>query len=93
MARGIREDWDEEMYARAAGLKRVGFTQIEIAKRLGVPVGSVRARMRMLGVKSTMKGRIRGVGKFQYGPMVRDHLDSPYIVDEFLEMPEREGEE
>jgi hypothetical protein len=81
------------MYARAAGLKRVGFTQIEIAKRLGVPVGSVRARMRMLGVKSTVKGRIKGVGKFQYGPMVRDHLDSPHIVDEFLEMPEREGEE
>ena len=91
MPRGKKEDWDEEMYARAAGLKRAGFSQPEIAKRLGVPVGSVRARMQ--GVKSTIKGRSAAIGQFRCGPLTRDHLDSPRIVDEFLGMPEREGEE
>jgi DNA-binding Lrp family transcriptional regulator len=92
MPRGKIENWDEEMYARAAGLKRAGFSQPEIAKRLGVPVGSVRARMRMLGVKSAIKGRSMGIGQFRCGPLTRDYLDSPHIVDEFLGMPEREEE-
>lgn len=90
MPRGKAEDWDEEMYARAAGLKRVGFSQTEIAKRLGVPVGSVRARMRQLGVKSAIKGRSKPVGQFRCGPLTRSHLDTPHVVDEFLEMPEGE---
>jgi hypothetical protein len=93
MPRGKVENWDEEMYARAAGLKRAGFSQLEIAKRLGVPVGSVRARMRMLGVKSAIKGRSMAIGQFRCGPLTRDHLDSPRIVDEFLDMPEREEED
>lgn len=92
MPRGKAEDWDEEMYARAAGLKRVGFSQIEIARRLGVPVGSVRARMRKLGVKTTIKGRSKTIGQFRCGPITRDYLDSPQLVDEFLEMPEGEGQ-
>ena len=92
MPRGKAEDWDEEMYARAAGLKRVGFSQIEIARRLGVPVGSVRARMRMLGVKTAIKGRNKGIGQFKCGPLTRSYLDSPQLVDEFLEMSEGEGQ-
>jgi len=37
--------WDEEMVARAAGMKRAGFSNKVIAERLGVTEKAVQGRM------------------------------------------------
>jgi transposase len=57
MPRGVKEHWDEEMLARAAGMKRAGMTNKDIAARLGVSVGSVIGRMSRAGAKRRLDGR------------------------------------
>lgn len=52
MANGSTSPWDAELIARAAGLKRAGFSAKEIAKRLGVTAGAVNTKMSRTGAKS-----------------------------------------
>ncbi|HSG62923.1 MAG TPA: sigma factor-like helix-turn-helix DNA-binding protein [Pseudomonadales bacterium] len=52
MANRHTSPWDAELVARAAGLKRAGFSAKEIAKRLGVTVGAVNTKMSRTGAKS-----------------------------------------
>ena len=49
--RGKKEDWDDELLARAAGLKRAGFTLKQIAEKLDKPEGSVKLRLSRIGAK------------------------------------------
>lgn len=44
--------WDAELVARAAGLKRAGFSAKEIANRLGVTASAVSGKMSRTGAKS-----------------------------------------
>jgi len=67
MPRGVPEPWDEEMLARAAGMKRAGIPTATIAERLGVSIGSVRIRMYRMGAKRRLDGR-SGTGKTGLGP-------------------------
>jgi len=60
MPRGVPEPWDEEMLARAAGMKRAGIPTAAIAERLGVSIGSVANRLSRLGVRRKLNG---GVGR------------------------------
>jgi transposase len=57
MPRGVRDHWDEEMVARAVGMKRAGMTNKDIAARLGVSIGSVIGRMSRAGAKRRLDGR------------------------------------
>jgi predicted transcriptional regulator len=52
MANGSTSPWDAELIARAAGLKRAGFSAKEIAKRLGVTASAVSGKMSRTGAKS-----------------------------------------
>jgi Zn-dependent peptidase ImmA (M78 family) len=56
MSRNIREEWDEEMVARAAGMKRAGFANAEIAKRLGVTENAVRYKLYSIKAKRRLDG-------------------------------------
>ena len=88
-----RKVWDAEMVARAAGLKRAGFTTKVIAERLGVSASAVKNRMYRGGVQSRLDGRHgRFVSGFQTGPLTADVLDKQQIVNEYLELPEGEEE-
>jgi predicted RNA polymerase sigma factor len=83
--------WDAEMVARAAGLKRAGFTAKAIAERLGVTEDAVANRM------SRAKARVRLDGKsgkysFPKGPMTSDILQKMQRVEEYLEQPEKEDQ-
>lgn len=62
--------WDEEMVARAAGLKRAGFPAKVIAARLGVSLYAVECQMHRKGIKSRLDGRRCGKkGMVSFGPM------------------------
>jgi orotate phosphoribosyltransferase-like protein len=52
MANRHNSPWDAELIARAAGLKRAGFTSNAIAKKLGVTARAVNNKMSRTGVKS-----------------------------------------
>jgi hypothetical protein len=52
MANRHNSPWDAELVARAAGLKRAGFTSEAIAKRLGVTSKAVEGKMFRTGAKS-----------------------------------------
>jgi len=67
MPRGVPEPWDEEMLARAAGMKRAGIPTATIAKRLGVSLNSVANRLSRLGARRRLDGR-SGTGKTGLGP-------------------------
>ena len=54
--------WDEEMVARAAGLKRAGFPAKVIAQKLGVTARAVSAKMSRTGVK--LPPYVRGIRVF-----------------------------
>jgi hypothetical protein len=89
MPRGKPEPWDAETFARAAGLKRAGFTTKQIAEKLGVSVSAVKNRMYRSGVHSRLDGRWgRFVSGFQYGPLSGQVLNKLDRVDEFLGSPE-----
>ncbi len=62
--------WDAELIARAAGLKRAGFTSKAIAQKLGVTTKAVDGKMFRTGVKSpphiiNKRKAIRGYSKCQ----------------------------
>ena len=82
MPRGKKEEWDEEMMARAAGLKRAGFSIAMIAERLGVSVGSVRNRLLRAGAKVRLTGT-GGRGSLKYG---RRGLDVQDTIEGVIEM-------
>jgi len=52
MANRHNSPWDAELIARAAGLKRAGFTSKAIAQKLGVTPRAVDNKMVRTGVKS-----------------------------------------
>jgi hypothetical protein len=52
MANRHNSPWDAELVARAAGLKRAGFSAKAIAKRLGVTSKAVEGKMFRTGAKS-----------------------------------------
>jgi Cu/Ag efflux protein CusF len=83
--------WDAEMVARAAGMKRAGFSAKVIAERLGVTTGAVQSRM------SRAKARVRLDGKsgkysLRHGPLTSQALHKMQRVEEYLEQPEGEAE-
>jgi predicted transcriptional regulator len=87
--------WDAEMVARAAGLKRAGFSAKVIAEKLGVTENAVSNRM------SRAKARVRLDGKsgtyvshinFRSGRLSADLFSKHQRVDEYLEKPEGEVE-
>jgi DNA-binding Lrp family transcriptional regulator len=85
--------WDAEMVARAAGLKRAGFTAKVIAERLGVTIPAVRNRMRKAQARVRLDGKggnYCGHNNFQNGPITADIMHKVQLVDEYLERPEEE---
>jgi len=72
MPRGIREPWDAETLARAAGMKRAGITNAMIAKRLGVTESCVSNKLSKAKVKRRLDGR-SGTGRLGYG---RIHIEA-----------------
>ena len=52
MANRNNSPWDAELVARAAGLKRAGFTSKAIARRLGVTAAAVNNKMSRKKIKS-----------------------------------------
>ena len=85
--------WDEEMVARAAGLKRAGFTAKAIAKRLGVTEGAVRRRMQRAKARSRLDGKTgspMGYANFQSGRLTMYMAEKMQRVEEYLEQPEKE---
>jgi len=56
MPRGVPEPWDEELLARAAGMKRAGLSTATIAERLGVTLKSVTNRLSKIGARRRLDG-------------------------------------
>jgi len=54
MANQHNSPWDAELVARAAGLKRAGFTSKAIAQKLGVTAKAVNTKMSRTGAKSPL---------------------------------------
>lgn len=95
MPRGIVEPWDAEMFARAAGLKRAGFTPKVIAERLGVSVGSVKGRLSRGGVKSRLDGRGGNYGSddpFKKGPISLRNMEETIEAMSYMTSPEEQSE-
>lgn len=84
-----KEVWNTEMVARAAGLKRAGFTNKEIAERLGVTKNAVAARMHLAKAHARLDGRGRRY-LIQRGPLTLDIMGRDERVNEYLEKPEGE---
>jgi hypothetical protein len=85
--------WDAEMVARAAGLKRAGFSAKVIAERLGVTEKAVKARMHKAKARVRLDGKSGthvGRGSFQRGALSVDLFDKHQRVDDYLEKPEQE---
>jgi predicted transcriptional regulator len=82
--------WDAEMVARAAGMKRAGFTAKVIAERLGVTKAAVVARMSRAGAHVRLDGKT-GPNKTPRGPMTADIMRKMQRVEEYLEQPEEEN--
>ena len=83
--------WDAEMTARAAGLKRAGFSAKVIAERLGVTEKAVKARMLKAKVRIRLDGRggtHNGRSNFHSGRLTTDLFEKHQRVDEYLEKPE-----
>lgn len=80
--------WDAEMTARAAGMKRAGFTAKQISERLGVTPKAVNNKMQRTNVHSRLdgKGGMSGVHhNFQTGRLTADLLEKSQRVDEYLQ--------
>jgi hypothetical protein len=94
MPRGIIEPWDDEMFARAAGLKRAGFSSKVIAERLGVSVGSLRMRMQRGNVKARLDGRggNYGIGEqFKKGPISLRNMEETFDAMVLMTSPEEQS--
>jgi len=90
-----RQVWDAEMVARAAGLKRAGFTAKVIAERLGVSESAVSNRMRRAQARVRLDGKSGshfGLNNFQNGRLTNDIFSKHRLIDEYLEKPEGEVE-
>lgn len=90
-----KQVWDAEMVARAAGLKRAGFSAKVIAERLGVTEKAVKGRMAKAKVRVRLDGKSGGrfgCGNFQTGRLSDDLFSKHQRVDEYLEKPEGEVE-
>ena len=83
MPKGIREEWDEEMVARAAGMKRAGFANAEIAKRLGVTENSVRYKLYSIKAKRRLDGS-RGKATNGFGRHFFETVAARRQIDEEL---------
>ena len=83
MPRGVHEHWDEEMLARAAGMKRAGLSPTLIAERLGVSVGSVRMRLRRIGAKRRLTGT-GGGGAMPIGRIGLQMVETPSHTADLL---------
>ena len=80
--------WDAEMTARAAGMKRAGFTAKQISERLGVTSKAVNNKMQKTNVRSRLDGKggmSSHVHNFQTGRLTADLLEKTQRVDEYLE--------
>ena len=80
--------WDAEMTARAAGMKRAGFTAKQISERLGVTPKAVNNKMQKTNVRLRLDGKSGVSGaynKFQTGRLTADLLEKSQRVDEYLE--------
>lgn len=65
---GRVDSWTPEMRARAAGLKRAGFSNATIANKLGVSERSVKAHMHKMKVRRRLDGHGgRDMGGFAIG--------------------------
>lgn len=82
--------WDAEMVARAAGMKRAGFTAKVIAERLGVTERAVKARMHKARAHVRLDGS-SGRLPFPRGPLTANIMAKNERVDEYLEKPEEEA--
>jgi hypothetical protein len=90
-----RKVWDAEMVARAAGLKRAGFTTKVIAERLGVTEKAVSNRMHRAGARVRLDGKSGshfGRSNFHNGPLTVDIKSKDERISEYLEKPEGEEE-
>jgi hypothetical protein len=88
-----RKVWDAEMVARAAGLKRAGFTTKAIAERLGVTAKAVANRMYRAGARVRLDGKSGshfGRSNFHNGPLTVDIKSKGERVSEYLEEGEDE---
>ena len=63
MANRHNSPWDAELVARAAGLKRAGFTSKAIARRLGVTTAALNGKMSRKKIKSPsyVRGKHGGI--------------------------------
>jgi hypothetical protein len=84
-----KQVWDTEMVARAAGMKRAGFTAKQISERLGVTKGAVVARMHKAKAHVRLDGKT-GPNKTPRGPITADIMRKMQRVEEYLEQPEEE---
>lgn len=85
--------WDEEMVARAAGMKRAGFSNKVIAERLGVTEQAVQGRMHRAKARVRLDGRggtYNGRSNFHTGRLTGDLCSKHQRVDEYLDKPEQE---
>lgn len=90
-----KQVWDAEMVARAAGLKRAGFTNKTIAEKLGVTEKAIKARMHKAKARVRLDGKSGGrfeCGNFRSGRLSDDLFSKHQRVDEYLEKPEGEVE-
>ena len=90
-----RKVWDAEMVARAAGLKRAGFSNKAIAEKLGVTEKAIKARMYKAKARVRLDGKggthVR-LGNFYGGRISAEIFEKHQRVDEHLEKPEGEEE-
>jgi len=85
--------WDAEMVARAAGLKRAGFSAKAIAERLGVTSKAVKARMYKVKARVRLDGKggtHKGRNNFYTGRLTDDLFSKHQRIDEYLDKPEQE---
>ena len=90
-----RKVWDAEMVARAAGLKRAGFSNKAIAEKLGVTEKAIKARMHKAKARVRLDGKSGnrlGCSNFRSGRLSDDLFSKHQRVDEYLEKPEGEDE-
>jgi hypothetical protein len=86
-----KQVWDEEMVARAAGMKRAGFTAKAIAERLGVTSKAVKARMYKAKARVGLDGKGGNrFSNFRSGRLTDDLCSKHQRVDEYLGKPEQE---
>jgi hypothetical protein len=82
--RGKHEEWDDELLARAVGLKRAGFSNKQIAEKLGKPLGSVKVRMARVGAKRRLDGKSGSRIAPPIGRMALDTITSGDATTELL---------